>query len=152
MQNSILILIFLTLTIKFINCNYEKKIMEINNVARESRSCATNMFGPYLFQQNSKNYLLRAIFCILIILSILILLGITKAILGWFGFLKIGMFGLDKLIDLPRPLDFYQEPELMYKAVEYDIAGWPIHPDTKDRTVRTITKYYSKTFKYRNSN
>lgn len=51
------------------------------------------------------------------------------------------MFGLDALIDLPRPLDRYQEPALSYRPVEYDLVGWPIHPDTKERSVRTITKY-----------
>lgn len=138
------IILLILLFVQIIKCDdIEEKMLNLNKNAhnsRNTRSCVTNMFGPYMLQQNSKNYLLKIILGILILLCILILLGIMKALLGWFGFFKIGMCGLDKLIDLPRPLDYYQETDLIDKPVEYDIAGWPIHPDTKERTVRTVTK------------
>lgn len=141
MRYNTIIMLFLTLFIEITRCDYEEKMLELNGQSRESRSCATNMFGPYMFQQNTKNYLFKGILGLLIILGFLILLGLMKALLGWFGFVSIGICGLDKLIDLPRPLDYYQEPDLIDKPVQYDIAGWPIHPDTKERTVRAVTKY-----------
>lgn len=113
--------------------------MDLVAEKRESRSCPMNIIGPYFDQQNSKNHILHGILIFLGVLSALISLGIAKGLLGWFGATNIGMLGLDKLIDLPRPLDYYQEMDLMYRPVEYDVGGWPIHPDTKDRTVRVIT-------------
>lgn len=44
------------------------------------------------------------------------------------------------LVDLPRPLDQYQERELKYKTVRYDVGGWPVHPETGERTVRILNK------------
>lgn len=51
------------------------------------------------------------------------------------------MCGLALLIDLPRTLEKYQESELAYRPVQYDEAGWPVHPDSKERSVRVLTKY-----------
>lgn len=42
------------------------------------------------------------------------------------------------LIDLPKPLDAYQEKELRDRPVSYDVVGWPVHPDTGERTVRAL--------------
>lgn len=44
------------------------------------------------------------------------------------------------LIDLPRPLPYYQEPCLACREVVYDEAGWPVHPDTGERTVKVLTR------------
>lgn len=54
---------------------------------------------------------------------------------------KVGEFGLGMLVDLPKPLEGYQESEIMYRPVIYDVGGWPVHPDTKERTVRLLPKY-----------
>ncbi|XP_066154847.1 uncharacterized protein [Euwallacea fornicatus] len=45
---------------------------------------------------------------------------------------------MSMLIDLPKPLDKYQEPELAHRIVCYDALGWPVHPDTGERTVRIL--------------
>lgn len=51
---------------------------------------------------------------------------------------KVGEFGLGLLVDLPKPLDTYQEKSLQLFPVQYDIAGWPVHPTTKERSVRLL--------------
>ncbi|KAF7268057.1 hypothetical protein GWI33_018799 [Rhynchophorus ferrugineus] len=66
------------------------------------------------------------------------LLGLLKGILGIVGFHKLGRWGLEMLIDLPKPLDRYQERDLKHKTVCYDVAGWPVHPETGERTVRLL--------------
>lgn len=48
------------------------------------------------------------------------------------------------LVDLPKPLDNYQEKEIAQRPVIYDVGGWPVHPDTKRRTVRALSKYVTK--------
>lgn len=63
-----------------------------------------------------------------------------KAIIGYFWSKKMGEVGLNLLVDLPKPLDKYQERNLRDYPVEYDIAGWPINPFTKERTVRVLPK------------
>lgn len=52
------------------------------------------------------------------------------------------MWSLGALVDLPRPLDSYQEPELADIPVVYDQTGWPIHPHTGKRSVRALSKYF----------
>lgn len=61
--------------------------------------------------------------------------------MGLYCCAPVGMWGLGMLIDLPRPLDHYQEPHLMHIPVRYDETGWPVHPDTGKRSVRAITRY-----------
>lgn len=63
-----------------------------------------------------------------------------KAIIGHCCSKKLGELGLGLLIDLPKPLDHYQEKSLSGYPVRYDIAGWPVHPITKKRTVRVLPK------------
>lgn len=67
-------------------------------------------------------------------------LGLIKALLGYFVSKKVGEFGMGLLVDLPKPLDQYQEKELRQHPVEYDVGGWPIHPVTKKRTVRVLSR------------
>ncbi|XP_018565071.2 uncharacterized protein LOC108906326 [Anoplophora glabripennis] len=74
------------------------------------------------------------------IILILMFLGIVKGLIGLFCMKKIGELGLGLLVDLPKPLESYQETELMQRPVIYDVGGWPVHPDTKERTVRILPK------------
>ncbi|XP_050352510.1 uncharacterized protein LOC126774897 [Nymphalis io] len=52
----------------------------------------------------------------------------------------VGLWGLDLLLQTPRKLDRYYENYLKCRTVVYDNEGWPIHPDTKQRSVRLISK------------
>lgn len=52
---------------------------------------------------------------------------------------NIGEWGLDRIVKFPRPLDHYHEPWLRMRHVIYDGEGWPLHPDTKQRTVRLLS-------------
>lgn len=72
--------------------------------------------------------------------DLLFFVGLLKAMIGYFFSKKVGGFGLALLVDLPKPLERYQEKELSRYSVEHDIAGWPIHPVTKERTVRLLPK------------
>ncbi|XP_022826060.1 uncharacterized protein LOC111356065 [Spodoptera litura] len=69
----------------------------------------------------------------------LLLLGCIKAILGLI-FSCIGMWGLDQMVQLPRKIDRYYEGNLRCRPVEYDCEGYPIHPDSRERTVRMISR------------
>ncbi|XP_031327543.1 uncharacterized protein LOC116158836 isoform X1 [Photinus pyralis] len=80
-----------------------------------------------------KLMLLSALMC-------LIILGIIKGILGLCCCAPVGMWSLGALIDLPRPIDSYQEGELAHIPVVYDQTGWPVHPETGQRTVRALPK------------
>ncbi|KAK9886641.1 hypothetical protein WA026_017562 [Henosepilachna vigintioctopunctata] len=79
------------------------------------------------------------VFIILFFLFILILMGFLKSLTGLLYCSCVGGWGLDLLIDLPRPLPQYQEPWLACREVVYDEAGWPVHPDTGERTVKVLT-------------
>ncbi|XP_063834015.1 uncharacterized protein LOC135083193 isoform X3 [Ostrinia nubilalis] len=73
------------------------------------------------------------------VLMALLLLGLAKACLGLFC-RCVAKWGLDKLIQMPRKLDHYYEPGLSGRCVVYDDEGWPVHPDTKRRSVRLVPK------------
>lgn len=51
----------------------------------------------------------------------------------------IGTAGLDQLVQIPRKIDHYYESSLCSRKVEYDCDGYPVHPDTRERTVRYIS-------------
>ncbi|XP_068895292.1 uncharacterized protein [Tenebrio molitor] len=70
----------------------------------------------------------------------LIFLGMIKGLIGLCCCARVGSYGLYLLIDLPRPLSHYQEKQLERRPVIYDIGGWPIHPDTLQKTVRVLPK------------
>ncbi|KAF5274105.1 hypothetical protein FQR65_LT04503 [Abscondita terminalis] len=70
----------------------------------------------------------------------LIFLGILKGLIGVCCWAPIGMWSLGALIDLPRPLDRYQEHELSHYPVVYDQTGWPVHPRSGKRSVRALSK------------
>ncbi|KAK4884640.1 hypothetical protein RN001_000911 [Aquatica leii] len=70
----------------------------------------------------------------------LLLLGLVKGILGAiFNLRQIGMFGLDKILELPQPILQYYEIELSRFEVIYNYEGWPIHPKTGE-PVRCIKR------------
>lgn len=75
-------------------------------------------------------------FIFLFIVMTFLLLGLTKALLG-LCCLPIGSWGLNVLLDLPKPMNKYYDRNLAGRPVEYDDEGWPIHPDTR-RRVRNI--------------
>lgn len=76
---------------------------------------------------------------VLFLLLTLLILGLTKAIMGRCCSTIIGIWGLDLLLGLPRKMRRYYETELCCKEVVYDEDGWPIHPHTKKR-VRNVSK------------
>lgn len=49
------------------------------------------------------------------------------------------MWGLARMLQMPRKLVHYYEPALRERSVLYDEEGWPVHPDTKQRTVRLVS-------------
>ncbi|XP_060536460.1 uncharacterized protein LOC132708264 [Cylas formicarius] len=65
---------------------------------------------------------------------------LLKGLIGLYFCRQVGEIGLDLLIDLPIPLVEYQEQHLKARTVCYDVGGWPIHPDTGERTVRVLPK------------
>ncbi|KAJ8733949.1 hypothetical protein PYW07_014500 [Mythimna separata] len=69
----------------------------------------------------------------------LLALGLIKALLGLIC-PRIGSWGLDQIIQLPRKIDKYHEPQFRCRKVEYDCAGWPVHPDTGARTCRMYSR------------
>ncbi|CAG9782908.1 unnamed protein product [Diatraea saccharalis] len=73
------------------------------------------------------------------VLVALLMLGLLKAISGLF-FHCIAKWGLYRLIQTPRKLEKYHEYCLKNRNVVYDDEGWPVHPDTKKRTVRLLSK------------
>ncbi|XP_069672028.1 uncharacterized protein [Periplaneta americana] len=83
-----------------------------------------------------------SVLCFMIILFlILILLGVAKGILGLCSCPAVGMWGLDMFVEQARRIPHYYEKELCDRSVIYDCAGYPVHPDTKLRTVRTISRF-----------
>nr|CAI5819350.1 unnamed protein product [Callosobruchus analis] len=77
---------------------------------------------------------------LLIILFLLLFLGIVKGLLGLYVSKQVGESGLGLLVDLPKPLNQYQEKEFKQRTVVYDVAGWPVNPDTRERNVRVLPK------------
>ncbi|XP_035430414.2 uncharacterized protein LOC118262875 isoform X3 [Spodoptera frugiperda] len=73
----------------------------------------------------------------------LLLLGCIKAILG-LVFSCIGMWGLDQMVQFPRKIDHYYEESIRCRQVEYDCQGYPVHPDTKMKTVRMLSRNQSQ--------
>lgn len=78
------------------------------------------------------------LFIFLFILFTLLILGLTKSIIG-LCCLPIGMWGLNVLLDLPKPMNRYYERSLHGRPVVYDDEGWPIHPDTKQKVKNIST-------------
>ncbi|XP_030027111.2 uncharacterized protein LOC115445132 isoform X3 [Manduca sexta] len=78
--------------------------------------------------------------CITIIgvITTLLLLGLLKALIGLFV-PSVRNWGLDCVLQTPRKLEHYYEKSLSSRPVEYDADGWPVHPDTKKRTVRFVS-------------
>ncbi|KOB73163.1 putative synaptic vesicle protein 2 [Operophtera brumata] len=74
------------------------------------------------------------------VLIMLLFFGLLK---GCFGLICrcVGSWGLHRIVQMPRKLEHYYESVLENRPVIYDSAGWPVHPDTKDRTVRLVSMY-----------
>lgn len=66
--------------------------------------------------------------------------GFVKALMG-FLFSCVGSWGLEMLVHMPRKIDHYYERCLKGRDVEYDCDGYPVHPDTRERTIRMISRY-----------
>ncbi|XP_057655273.1 uncharacterized protein LOC130893304 [Diorhabda carinulata] len=77
---------------------------------------------------------------ILGIIFVLMFLGLIKGLIGICCSRFIGEMGLSILIDLPKPLDKYSEKEYRNFQVKYDSEGWPVDPNTRERTVRALPK------------
>ncbi|PSN56043.1 hypothetical protein C0J52_11800 [Blattella germanica] len=71
---------------------------------------------------------------------VLLCTGAIKGILGLCCCPLVGAWGLDILVEHPRQIPHYYEEELHGRTVIYDCGGFPVHPDTKLRTVRTISR------------
>ncbi|XP_066259434.1 uncharacterized protein [Euwallacea similis] len=95
-------------------------------------------FKPFYRKSILENTVYLVFIILFGILFGLMLLGCIKGLLGVFVSKKVGKYGMPMLIDLPKPLDKYQEPELADRTVCYDVVGWPVHPDTGERTVQIL--------------
>ncbi|CAH0722703.1 unnamed protein product, partial [Brenthis ino] len=73
------------------------------------------------------------------ILLALLFLGIIKGFLGLI-LRGGGSWGLHLILQTPRKLERYYESSLRSRRVVYDKEGWPIHPDTKQRDIRLVSK------------
>ncbi|GBP59679.1 hypothetical protein EVAR_39836_1 [Eumeta japonica] len=73
---------------------------------------------------------------IIVLLLSMILPGVMKAIMGLCS-PAVARWGLDSVVKTPPNIDKYYEPWLKNRPVVRDKDGWPIHPDTKDRSVHT---------------
>lgn len=98
-----------------------------------SMPLTTNMVQVSYFEQA---FFGLCFFSILLTITLL-LMGLTKAVIGLCCFVPVGIWGLEMLIGI-RPLKEYYEDELADRDIVYDEDGWPVHPDTHQRTVRII--------------
>ncbi|XP_063634410.1 uncharacterized protein LOC134805054 [Cydia splendana] len=72
------------------------------------------------------------------VIGMLLFLGVLKGLLG-LVWPRAGLWGLDWVLEEPRPIDRYRERCLRARQVVYDSKGWPVHPDTGKRTVRVVS-------------
>lgn len=77
------------------------------------------------------------LYIILFLCLLLLIMGLVKGLLGIFVNINIGLWGMDIILDLPKPISRYYESSLRQRKVVYNIYGWPIHPDTKERVRNT---------------
>ncbi|XP_018331671.1 hapless 2 isoform X2 [Agrilus planipennis] len=66
----------------------------------------------------------------------MLILGISKALIGSFCSTEIGIWGFDALME-PKQICCYYERTLKGRTVVYDEDGWPVHPET-GRKVRNV--------------
>ncbi|XP_063372514.1 uncharacterized protein LOC134660667 [Cydia amplana] len=76
------------------------------------------------------------------VIGMLLFLGVLKGLLG-LVWPRAGVWGLDWILEEPRHIDRYRERSLRARRVVYDTKGWPVHPDTRKRTVRVVSLYVS---------
>ncbi|KAL1514232.1 hypothetical protein ABEB36_003520 [Hypothenemus hampei] len=109
---------------------------------RKSRTC---QHKPYValepfYRKSILESTSSLIFIVLLgILFGFLFLGFMKGLVGLCCSKKLAEYGLSTLIDLPKPLNSYRESELKDRPVYYDVIGWPVHPDTGERTVRILS-------------
>ena len=115
--------------------NYQDKISTLM-LKRPERNCSSIDLST-----QKVNLGMLILIIVLGIVLFLLFLGLLKAVCGLLCSPCVGMFGMKVLVDLPRPLEKYQETELVDMKVLYDVAGWPIHPQTGKRTVRALSRY-----------
>ncbi|XP_063545780.1 uncharacterized protein LOC134753772 [Cydia strobilella] len=72
------------------------------------------------------------------VVGMLLFLGVLKGLLG-LVWPRAGVWGLDWILEEPRPMDRYRERCLRARRVVYDTKGWPVHPDTRKKTVRVVS-------------
>ncbi|XP_061711308.1 uncharacterized protein LOC133520700 isoform X2 [Cydia pomonella] len=72
------------------------------------------------------------------VIGMLLFLGVLKGLLG-LVWPRAGVWGLDWILEEPKPIDRYREHCLRTRQVVYDTKGWPVHPDTRKRTVRVVS-------------
>ncbi|GJQ83201.1 hypothetical protein Trydic_g18227 [Trypoxylus dichotomus] len=82
------------------------------------------------------------IFVTIFVIFLLFTLGLTKALLGLCS-TRIGMWGMDVLLELPKPIHRYYDIDLQGRNVCHDGKGWPIHPDTgaRMRSIPATTEF-----------
>ncbi|XP_046401926.1 uncharacterized protein LOC124167903 isoform X2 [Ischnura elegans] len=81
-----------------------------------------------------------AIFFLFGVLIVLVLLGLAKAILGATFWRSIWGWGLPYYCG-PKHLCQYREAELKHREVRVDDEGYPVHPDTRKRTVQLYSRW-----------
>lgn len=85
-------------------------------------------------KDNLDRVLFDGYYIVILLTLILLMVGLGKALIG-ICYIPVGIWGLDILIGLQPLLQYYDE-RLKCRIVVYDCEGWPVHPDTYDRTVR----------------
>ncbi|XP_050301363.1 uncharacterized protein LOC126739638 [Anthonomus grandis grandis] len=139
---SVTVFVSLAFYFCFATCEIDENHQEINKMLlRNSRTCKHRPYSPFEpFYRHSifENTFYLIFIVVLGIIFGLMFLGCLKGLMGTFGSKKIGEYGMDALIDLPKPLDRYRETNLKGREVCYDVVGWPVHPDTGERTVRML--------------
>lgn len=83
--------------------------------------------------------ILDVIIFISTILLILLILGLAKAIIGFICCSEVGAWGIDMIRSKPKPMTEYLEEKFKSRVVKYNTRGYPVHPDTRKRTIRTFS-------------
>lgn len=95
-------------------------------------------FDQYGTEYLSLQYIVLDLFIFLFaIFLIMLILGIAKALIGLCCCTEVGAWGLDIFRRKPKHLCEYLEKKFKSRTVIFDSKGYPIHPDSRKRTVRT---------------
>jgi hypothetical protein len=69
--------------------------------------------------------------------------GTLKGVVG-LCYPTVGAWGLGVFVKHAGKIPQYYEEELRDRPVIFDSDGFPVHPDTRLRTVRTMSRYNGK--------